>query len=394
MSEEEFQEVTQQSWGERLKGAIVGILFGFGLFLGAFPLLFYNEGRAVETFKSLEEGGRQVVSVADAPLDSANEGKLVHVTGLAVTDAVLRDEEFGVSANAIRLNRQVEMYQWREERHSREEKQAGGGTRTITTYKYKQGWVDHPIDSSGFKRSVGHQNPEGMPYRSQYWTADEVKLGAFRLSRGLTDRMSDWVPVVLESDPPALSKTSLPVHADDERFYLGDDPSNPRIGDLRIRFQTVEPAVVSIISRQVGNGFAPYHAEAGGIVELLQSGTVTPEAMIEQAQFENQVLTWVLRGAGLLVMFFGLRLIFKVFSVAADLLPIVGNIVEAGSGVVAFLLALVLSSATIGVAWLFYRPLLGGAILLGSVLLLVLTRGRLKKASPMPNQQTVVEESR
>jgi hypothetical protein len=62
-------------------------------------------------------------------------------------------------------------------------------------------------------------------------------------------------------------------------------------------------------------------------------------------------------------MFFGLSMILKPLSVLADVLPILGDIVEMGMGIVAGLVALVCSLVTIAIAWLFYRPILGGILL-------------------------------
>ena len=62
-------------------------------------------------------------------------------------------------------------------------------------------------------------------------------------------------------------------------------------------------------------------------------------------------------------MFFGLSMVFKPLSVLADVLPILGDIVEMGMGLVAGLLALICALVTIAIAWLFYRPILGGILL-------------------------------
>ena len=114
MSGDSYTEVTSQSWGSRIGGAFKGILLGIILFFVAFPFLFWNEGRAVKTYKTLQEGGKTVIEVAADSVDAANEGKLIHVSGLADTEATLVDPDFGVSATALRLNRKVEMYQWQE----------------------------------------------------------------------------------------------------------------------------------------------------------------------------------------------------------------------------------------------------------------------------------------
>ena len=75
------------------------------------------------------------------------------------------------------------------------------------------------------------------------------------------------------------------------------------------------------------------------------------------------MLTWLLRLGGFLLMFLGLSTILKPLSVFADVLPILGDIVGIGTGIVAGLVALVCSLATIAIAWLFYRPLIGIALL-------------------------------
>ena len=52
MSDSKVTKVTRQSYGSRIMQSIRGILFGVVLVVIAFPLLFWNEGRAVQTAKS------------------------------------------------------------------------------------------------------------------------------------------------------------------------------------------------------------------------------------------------------------------------------------------------------------------------------------------------------
>jgi len=56
-------------------------------------------------------------------------------------------------------------------------------------------------------------------------------------------------------------------------------------------------------------------------------------------------------------------MIFKPLSVVADVVPFIGSIVGMGTGIVAFALSAPLSLVTIAVAWIFYRPILGVALL-------------------------------
>ena len=105
MPEGGVTEVTRQSWFSRLGGAFKGVLFGFILILLGLWLLFWNEGRTVRRAKALDEGAGVVTAVAADRVDTANEGRLVHLSGTAATFDVLQDEVFGVRENAIRLER-------------------------------------------------------------------------------------------------------------------------------------------------------------------------------------------------------------------------------------------------------------------------------------------------
>ena len=136
----------------------------------------------MRTARSLTEGAGAVKSVAADAVEPANEGALVHVTSAVVTDAPVADPEFDVEAQAVKLIRTVEMYQWKEDEKSETRKKLGGGTETVTTYTYDTAWSSDLEDSSQFQETAGHENPGSMPYDSTTTVADPVHLGAFVLS--------------------------------------------------------------------------------------------------------------------------------------------------------------------------------------------------------------------
>jgi hypothetical protein len=51
-----FTERTRTSWFSRIGKSIAAVLFGLVLLAGSSVLLFWNEGRAVQTERSLAEG--------------------------------------------------------------------------------------------------------------------------------------------------------------------------------------------------------------------------------------------------------------------------------------------------------------------------------------------------
>jgi len=51
----------------------------------------------------------ETVTVEPTSVDTSFEDKPVHMSGRAETEEILRDTRFGVTANAIKLVREVEM---------------------------------------------------------------------------------------------------------------------------------------------------------------------------------------------------------------------------------------------------------------------------------------------
>ena len=166
-------------------------------------------------------------------------------------------------------------------------------------------------------------------------------------------------------------------------FYLGTDPQTPKIGDLRVTYRFVRPEQeISLISQQSGSTFVPYQAKTGS-VELLASGNQSADQMFAAAKSENKFFAMVLRILGFFVLFFGLNAVFKPLSVLADVLPFLGSMVGYGVGFFSFLIALAISLATISVAWLYYRPLVGIPLLIASIAVLIFAF-RKKPARPTP----------
>lgn len=383
MTPDTYTEVSEQGWFSRLGGAFKGIFFGFILVLVAVFLLFWNEGRAVERHKTLKEGAGSVVSVSAEAVDSSHEGDLVHVTGRAESGETLTDPTFGVSAEVLRLEREVEMYQWDEDEETDKEKKVGGGTRTTTTYSYEKTWSERAIDSSGFHQPGGHENPGALPWQSRQVTADTVTVGDYRLSPGLVAKIDEWEALPLASLEALPDDLADRARLHDGGLYLGEgDPGSPEIGDVRVRFRVVRPTDVSVVAQQTGSTFQPFQAKAGGTIELLETGTVSAEEMFEAAQRSNTLLTWGLRLAGLLLMTFGFRTILRPLSVLADVLPPVGSLVSVGTGLVSFALATFISLITVAVAWVFYRPLVGITLVVLAVAAVTWLIVRARKAEP------------
>ena len=382
-----FQEVTHESWFSRIGGAIKGVFVGLVIFALSFPLLFWNEGRAVRRYKTLVEGAGAVVGIAADSVDATNQGALVHLSADAIPAGELNDPTFGVTVDALKLRRTVEMYQWKENRDSDERTKVGGGTETVTTYEYTLEWDDSIIDSSQFRQPAGHQNPASMPYESRELVADGVSFGAFTLADSQLGKMSNWEDVSFGAEFSIEGLVDLGARRIGSGVFIGD-PANPEPGDVRITFSVVEPGAYSVVAAQINETFEPYRTTVGGTIELVASGAHSAEAMFETAQAENTMLTWGLRLFGFLLMFMGLGMMLRPLSVLADVIPVLGRIVGAGTSLIAGLVAAVLSLLTISTAWLFYRPLLGLALLVVAAVLMYLIRTKLRGSATARTQAT------
>jgi len=364
-----FTETTSTGWFGRIGQSFKGIVTGIILFVVAFPLLFWNEGRAVKRYTDLKEGSAAVVDADPASVDPSLEGELVHLTGEAQSDEQLSDPQFGIAAVGIQLKRTAEMYQWKERKETKTEKQIGGSEKKVTTYSYDRVWSDRLIDSSDFhsRGRDSHQNPASMPVRSQTQQAKLVTVGAYKLSPELIEQVDHFEPVTPNEGATANVKRAFDrdVQLSGDTFYFGATPGSPQIGDVRVTFAVARPTTVSFIGQQTGDSFSAWTTSRGRTVEQrLEVGSISADELFAQMQAENALLTWVLRGVGWLLMFVGITLVLRPLSVIADVLPILGNIVGFGAAVVAFLLASSLSLIVIAVAWVAYRPLIGVPLLL------------------------------
>lgn len=383
-------EETSKSWLQRIGESVMGVVIGFALVIGSCVLLFWNEGRAVKEARSLAEGAGLVVSVAADRVDPANEGKLVHIAGDLTAGGPAVDPEFGIRSAGVRLQRSVEMMQWIEETESETKKELGGSERTRTTYKYSKAWRDHPIDSSRFKERSGHLNPP-MTYRTRGSLAPGIKLGAFAVPDGLLGNFGSTRPVSIPEDSVASmrAKFNRPVRAADGTLYVGVESATPAVGDYKIAFAEVPLQAASIVARQAGVGLGPFQAKAGGTVELIAAGRVPAADMFKQAQDANRIITWILRAVGAVLMFIGFALILGPLSVLASVIPILGDVVGAGAGLVGLLLTAAVAPLVIAVAWFFYRPLVslivlvvGGALTYGAIWLVRQRRAQKAAAKP------------
>ena len=160
------------------------------------------------------------------------------------------------------------------------------------------------------------------------------------------------------------------------------NPGAPQIGDVRIKWSYIPDTMpISVAACQQGNTFTPFVAENGKQVSLLEMGTKSKDVMFQNAKDNNTMWTWIWRFVGWFIMYIGLKMILQPISVLGDVLPILGNILEFGLGLISFIVSAVTALIVIAVAWIAYRPVLGILILAAAAGLVVLLMKKKKQAA-------------
>lgn len=361
---DEVTEISDKGCLAQLKEAAAGVIIAPILMVASCGTLFWNEGRAVKRARDLEAGRNAVVSLNEPQPKSANDGSLVHTTGELKTGGPVRDAEFGVSAEAVRLRRVVEMYQWIEEEET-EEVRRNGETRTKTTYRYRKRWSDRHHDSSRFHRSSGHRNPSSMPYRAKTFYAEKVELGGFSLDQKLLERIDAEQSLQLDSSitDKVPSKYAGSAKVSGSRLFLHGRTTNPKVGDVRVSYEYVPAEQASVVAGQSGNVLSPYSSEdLYDTIGLIEMGTHSADAMFETAEEENRMIKWAIRGGGFAFLLIAFMMLFKPLEVLAGAIPgigfIVDDLVEAGTFIISLLLAVSVWTIVVAAGWLAYRPLI------------------------------------
>jgi hypothetical protein len=171
----------------------------------------------------------------------------------------------------------------------------------------------------------------------------------------------------------------------DGRIYLGANPTTPAVGDYRIAYEVAPAGDVSIVARQAGSRFEPYQTVAGDQLLMVRVGTLPADKMFADAVSENTLITWIIRAVGLVVLFIGFILFLGPVGVLADVVPFVGSLVRFGTGIIAFLLATIVGTTVIAIAWFWYRPFLSLVIIAigAAIVVAIVAFGRSRqKAGP------------
>lgn len=355
-------ETTTIWFGERIKGALAGIVIWPVIIFFACSFLWTNEANNAHMIDGLNEGKSSYREVKLDSIDPNFENKLVHISGNATTSDILNDSDFSLSVPAIKLSKKVEMYQWKEEKKQESKDNYGGSSTTTTTYNYKKVWEDSSIDSSSFNQQAWHTNSSIWKYRDSTYSANSVKIGAYSLTTPLIAMIEANDPLDFTKYIPKINTGEIVTWG---TIYVWKDISIPEIGDLRVTFTVANNNIpISILGKQSANSLGSYIAKSWSDITRIDSGTKTAGEMFQAAEQENTILAWIFRVIGIICIFIGFSLFFKILPMLAAIIPPLSWIIGAWVTLVSLILTVIVGWGIIVLAWFAYRPFLSVGIMI------------------------------
>ncbi|HHB91928.1 MAG TPA: hypothetical protein ENK59_01800 [Thioploca sp.] len=353
-----FTQRLQQSRMVILLLTIIGLFLGLWFCTTAIISLVKQESEIIYQVKTLTEGKNSVIQVNVNQIDMNNNNKLIHITGRAIVDEIIVDKIFKIEVvNVIKLRRIIQAYQWQED----------------SEHNYTKVWSEQFIDSKKFYDQK-HHNPI-LPFTSKLFIAKQVILGDFIISSKLVNDMDHYQKLPMQGlwQEQKNLRERLPnrqLHFTDGSYYIGENPEQPKIGDLKISFIAVLPEDISIIAKQQLQ-LSPYKTKIGGSIELFEYGILTSEQMFRNARttlFANNLKP---RLENMFTIFIGIYIIIHVLWMVS---PSLLNPMNFRGWLLALIIAVALTLFIIAINWHEYNPIVGKILFILSITFLYLLK--------------------
>lgn len=331
--------------------------------------LSWNEGNYLNEkikLKNIEEA----TTINSKEINTDNENKLVLLSDEIKSPGVLEDEQFGIKlADAVNLERKVFTYQWVESSSKDKDKKI--------TYSYRKEWSESLVDSTSFNRPSTHENPRSKMFESKRFLNNNITLGSFSIGTEYVNQMSRTK--TLDLSKISYNNSTSNSQIINGELFIGSNPSSPEIGDTKIIYEYVPTDVVTVVGQQFKSTIKPFKTDRGDLAELAY-GELDKDEMLSLKQKENKQMTWIFRLGGLIGLWISALMFFSPLTSLSDRIPMVGNIVGFGVGIVSFTISLVWGLGVISISWLAFRPLISiGLIAIIVILVINLIRVKRKK---------------
>ena len=227
------------------------------------------------------------------------QGEPVRIVGRASTAQVLTDPVLPVRSAALRLDRHVELYQWRE---------IVEGTGTNRSIRHEAVWSAEPIDSTRFLTRAP-VNPGALPLPSLRLYASDARLGEASLGPEVLDRLPAD-PLRPPPQPSRVETGALTLRVDGAGYQSGD-PVHPVVGDVRVRFSAVLPEEITVVGTARNGVLGPWQAPDGTPILLAARGTQETSRLVATDDLASLPRLWGARFIGGIAAFIGFALLWE-----------------------------------------------------------------------------------
>jgi len=187
----------------------------------------------------------------------------MHPQGEIKSAAEVADPTFGVHGNVLGLERSVEMLQWLK-------------VDFPLPAHYERAWTSERIDASGFDAT--HKNPGDLPFNGERWWTTDPTLDGKPVSPDVLAKLETWT--ALKPDLSQLpANLAVSFQPDGDWLSTSQDFAHPQIGDVRVRWRTIERASAPVGAQLVAGRWelpAPGKAVAATPAVPARSTTKAP----------------------------------------------------------------------------------------------------------------------
>ncbi len=296
-------------------GIALLLIFGSGLYS--------MEKHFATQSKSLSELEETAVPMKNiTQVDAALNNKLIYAQGPAKTNDNLIDDRFGINVKGLGLVYNVYFYQ---------DVDTGEG--------FEVDWISNPDM---------YLNPQDYDINAHIFDeltgktvyVKDATLGAYTIDPTLLQGLHDATPMELRITPAQLEALHEAMYAAgkkalyipdsiemydkakkdmknprmlakivDNEIYLGYDPKDPQLGDMRITFSVIPEQDVSVIALPEGNTLMPYKDSSNLSIPLIVGRKTSMSATIQEYLDKNTDNMWTLRILFTMFIMFGTRVL-------------------------------------------------------------------------------------
>ena len=270
---------------------VIKIIIGVLLILSSVLLIGYSEYKVIKILMNRDNLNNEINEVKSTMVDKNNNDKLIFMNGYLILNKDLEDKEFNVSVRTSKLERVVEIYQYKETKEDDE------------TYSYETDWYSEIIDSSEFKND-GFDNPSSMKYENKTYYNDTY-LGAFKLDDKEIDELG-LDSRYLDLDSEFASKNGFNIS--NEYYTTSKDIDFPEVGDIRISFRYNSSSSVSVIAKQNNDTLSEYKLN-DLLIKKIYNGKLSKDEVIKDIYPLSLVLNILVIVASIIFSIVGFKIL-------------------------------------------------------------------------------------